>query len=532
MAVPWFNDYPPAGLPWQFSINSGGTYNTYPGGNFAQPNGLATGVQRFRQQFVVPPGVTATYLKLNIAGDIYSNPNPAAAEIRIDGVFVSFKLPRPGTSAVYIPMSLLPPGPHTFEIWLGATSDVGVSRLDLVQASLIETPAPCNCGSPTWIPAIADSFTGFSAVPQTSHVNAISATPTFTISGPIRGVRFRAPDIGAPGNPSGDGAILFNTSTNETGAIPAVGGWAPPIPAFPATVAGPNTRVLSGITVTVNRDGKLSQTSGAAFRLAKQNANPPASLEFEWYTIEFSSPVTNFQWAGAAYSGGGSPPNEGISQLQVLSDSPPCNCCSLATLGERCYRQEELQAIFSSVNVITTGGAGNATILPITRWIDQDITGANFTGWTSPGIQWTDTTSPQIEFLFATPIDRLTRIQEYNQGGGDLGDLDGFGSAQVDFFNAGGALIYTTNFTMGNGGAPFSLTLPTPLYNVSRIRWRNMRKLNPGATVSPLTREFQAFFEPVRIAQPQICNGEITWFDSVTGDQVDPVNFITCPPIP
>lgn len=534
MAVAWFPDSPPfPGAPaWQRSVNSGGLYINYPGGNIAEPINAPAETVRFRRQITVPPGVTEDFLRLVITGDIWDTDNNQPARVYIDGVFHNFILPLPGGPSM-IPMSLLPSGPHDIEIRMGATGpNAGVVRLDVVTASLITSPEPCNCGSPTWVPAVANAFTGWTAAPETNHVSATSGTPTFTVNGPVRGIRFRMPERGAQSSPEGDGAVLFTISTSETGVIPTVG-WAPAIPAFPATAAGPFSIVLSGTTVTYQYDARLGQVSAATFRTAKQNANNAGSPEFQWATFTFSQPVTNILVTGSAFTGAGPLPREGVGQLQVLTDSPPCNCCPFAEQQQRCYRTEELQALFNSPPVvITNGGAGNAVTGLLSRWVDQDITGANFTGWTSPGIQWTEYTSPIIQFTFPTPIDRLTRIQEYNQGGGDLGDSDGFGSAVVDFFDPSGALLATHTFTMGNGAAPFSLTLPTPLYNVSRIVWRNIRKLNPGATVAPLVREFQAFYEPVRIAQAQICNGTVTWFDSVTGDQVDPDNFVTCPPIP
>lgn len=383
-----------------------------------------------------------------------------------------------------------------------------------------------------WRPAVASASVGWSATPDTTHVNATAGGPTFTVAGPTRGVRFRSPDFGAPASLAGDSAIHFTMSTTQTGLVTSSAGWAPAIPLFPAAASpGPFVKNQSGITITLNSDGKRAQNGGGAlgYRLAKQNSNPPASPEHEWITFEFSSPVTNIIFGGSFFTAAGPTPREGMSQLEVLFETEDSNleCCCPLNLDSRCYVVEELQALFDTV-VVTANPAGYALAGPIGRFIDQDITGALFTGFFTPAGQISDANSPTIEFTFTTPQNRVTRVQEYNQGGGDLGDFDGFASTLLQVFDPTNALLFSGTFTMGNGGSPFQLIFPTPLNNVKRMTWTLVKKLNPGATVAPLAREFQAFREPVRHAVASICDGTITWFDAETGDVVSLLNFIDC----
>lgn len=377
----------------------------------------------------------------------------------------------------------------------------------------------CSCRFPTWTPAVASTFSGWSAAPQTTHVNATTVNPLFTIAGPVSGIRFRMPDYGGPSQANGDGAVFILITTTQTGAV-TLPGWAPAVPVFPATAAGPFTKTQSGITMTVNRDGHLAQQSSATWRLAKQNANP-ISPEFEWFTIEFSSPVTNILVNTSAFTGA-SPPNEGVSQLQVLTDGP-CSCCPFGGGDLRCYSQEELQVLFSSA-VISSNPAGYASAGAVGLWIDQSLAGAPFGGFGTPAGQIPVGSRPAYEFSFATPQNRITRVQEHNQGGGDLFDSDGFGATQFSLISPTGAVLYTGTLVCANGAAPFSTSFP-PIDNVAKIRWWDLTKVTPAAGAAPLGREFQAFQSPVRQATSIICNGQIIWVDTVTGDRVDPANF-------
>lgn len=166
----------------------------------------------------------------------------------------------------------------------------------------------------------------------------------------------------------------------------------------------------------------------------------------------------------------------------------PCDCCAFG--DARCALAEHLFDAGPAVLV----SQGTATgVYPLDRWSNGDISGGPFTGFNSPGIQFTAATSPVVDLSFATPQNRVRGIREWNQGGSDLGDTDGFASWDMEFF-AGAVSLGIFNMTMGNGGAPFTFLLPgvQELDGVTRVRLSNMRKLNPGGTVSPLTREVRA----------------------------------------
>jgi hypothetical protein len=174
------------------------------------------------------------------------------------------------------------------------------------------------------------------------------------------------------------------------------------------------------------------------------------------------------------------------------------------------------------------GVVGSSSPAQLAMWSDGDVAGPNFTGFNSPGVQLTAATSPIVDLEFATPQNRVRGLREWNQGGGDLSDADGFASWDFEFF-AGATSLATGNMAMGNGGAPFSFLLPggQELNGVTRVRLSNMRKLNPGATVSPLTREVRALLvQPVYpCRRPR--TGAIEWY-SQAGNLVPTADLVAC----
>lgn len=185
----------------------------------------------------------------------------------------------------------------------------------------------------------------------------------------------------------------------------------------------------------------------------------------------------------------------------------PCDCCAFG--DARCALGERL---FDGGDAVLVSQGTATGIYPLSRWSDGDIAGPNFTGFNSPGVQFTAATSPVVELLFASPVNRLRGVREWNQGGGDLGDADGFASWDMEFF-AGAVSLGVFNMTMGNGGAPFTFLLPgvQELDGVTRVRLSNMRKLNPGSGVSPLTREVRALaFQTVFPCRRG--NGAVEWY--------------------
>lgn len=202
----------------------------------------------------------------------------------------------------------------------------------------------------------------------------------------------------------------------------------------------------------------------------------------------------------------------------------PCNCCVVCE--PRCALTE---VIFDGAKTpVFSGGPGVVATGPASRWSDGDVAGPNFTGYNSPGVQLTAVTSPIMDLSFAQPHNRVRGLREWNQGGGDLSDTDGFSSWDFEFF-AGAVSLATGTMTMGNGGAPFTHLLPggQELNGVTKVRLSNMRKLNPGATVSPLTREVRAL-EAGTVFPCRRPNGALEWYDS-NGNLALAADIVDCP---
>lgn len=206
----------------------------------------------------------------------------------------------------------------------------------------------------------------------------------------------------------------------------------------------------------------------------------------------------------------------------------PCDCCPVAA-PERCANVEQL--FDGTKTLVFQGGpgvTGSSTPATLALWSDGSTAGIPFTGFNSPPVQLTAATSPIVDLEFLVPQNRVRGLREWNQGGGDLGDLDGFASWDFEFF-AGATSLATGNMVMGNGGAPFSFLLPggQELDGVTRVRLSNMRKLNPGSTVSPLTREVRALLvQPVYpCRRPR--TGAVEWYDT-NGNLVPQSDLVAC----
>lgn len=198
----------------------------------------------------------------------------------------------------------------------------------------------------------------------------------------------------------------------------------------------------------------------------------------------------------------------------------PCNCCPISRCG-----RANVERIFDGGPAVLVANPGGFGVLPLARWSDGDISGANFTGFTTPGVQITPATSPTIDLLFAAPRGNVVGLREWNQGGGDLNDSDGFSGWTVTVLDPVSAVLFTGPMVMGNGGAPFTLLFPGPLDNVARVRLTNMTKINPGSGVSPLVREVRALVnEPVF---PCRRAGVVTWYD-VAGNVVPTASVTPC----
>lgn len=198
----------------------------------------------------------------------------------------------------------------------------------------------------------------------------------------------------------------------------------------------------------------------------------------------------------------------------------PCNCCPISGCGRALTEQ-----IFDAGPAVLVANPAGYGVLPLARWSDGDIAGPNFTGFNTPGVQITPANSPTIDLSFAAPRDRVAGLREWNQGGGNLNDFDGFAGWTVTVFDPGAVPLFTGPMVMGNGGAPFTLLFPALLNNVARVRLTGMTKLNPGSGVSPLVREVRALVEAPVFPCRRL--GVITWYD-VAGNVVPTATVTPC----
>lgn len=215
-------------------------------------------------------------------------------------------------------------------------------------------------------------------------------------------------------------------------------------------------------------------------------------------------------------------------RLVASGPGVPCDCCPSGP--PRCA---QVELVFDGSHTLVFQGGpgivGSSDAIGLARWSDYDISGGNYTGFNSLAVQFTAATSPIVDLSFATPQNRIWGLREWNQGGGDLGDLDGFASWDVEFF-AGVTSLATGNMAMGNGGAPFTFVLPggQELNGVTRVRLSNMRKLNPGSTVAPLVREVRALQVQTVFPCRRRTTAALEWY-SQAGDLVSSADIIPCP---
>lgn len=202
----------------------------------------------------------------------------------------------------------------------------------------------------------------------------------------------------------------------------------------------------------------------------------------------------------------------------------PCSCCP--TGDTRCALSQILFDNGPAVLVANPGGYG---VLPLNLWSDGSIAGIPFTGFNTPGIQITPATSPTIDLVFAVPQDRIRGLREWNQGGGDLNDSDGFSGWDVDFRDPASVSLATGHMVMANGGAPFTFLLPGGqiINNVKSVRLTNMTKVNPGSGAAPLVREVEAL-QLNRVFSCRTPAGALQWYDQ-NGTLVPAADIVACP---
>lgn len=345
------------------------------------------------------------------------------------------------------------------------------------------------------------------------------------------------------------GAATYAFFTTNAGQVTGNNPNATPIPAIGARSmavnVGPNTTVpiISWVNIPLVNGQKYRLRLYAAqifapFAVAIRinggtDGNIPVTAPAG--SSQWQSTVTDFIYTGptgnqtvglfsnSGVAGGNDHTFDEISLRTVSGLDVPCDCCPSGP--PRCAL---VQVMFDAPTVLVSAGTSTGTY-PLTRWSDGDISGGNFTGFNSPGVDFTAVTSPVIDLSFASAQNRIRGLREWNQGGGDLNDNDGFASWDATFFDNSAVVLATGNMIMGNGGAPFTFLLPgvQELNGVKRVRLDNMRKLNPGATVAPLVREVEA----LQIQTVYPCRrrtGAIEWY-SEAGELVPSGDVIACP---
>ena len=72
-----------------------------------------------------------------------------------------------------------------------------------------------------------------------------------------------------------------------------------------------------------------------------------------------------------------------------------------------------------------------------------------------------------IDYGFTTPKQAVTALLLDNNGGGDLNDNDGIGTAAVQVFDSNGAVLFSGQLVAGNGGSTFRTSFPDALDDVA-----------------------------------------------------------------
>jgi hypothetical protein len=148
MTVPWINDFPvpqAPGTAWQYSTNAGATWGPVPTGN---PNEVPgpTGQQRYRQNFTVPAG-PAQVLTATVGGDTWDGSQSIPGRVVLDGADQGLITPLIGGPPWAGPARftlLVPPGPHTIELWMGQADGATPSTAPTATFATQDFQ-PCQC---------------------------------------------------------------------------------------------------------------------------------------------------------------------------------------------------------------------------------------------------------------------------------------------------------------------------------------------------------------------------------------------------
>ena len=166
------------------------------------------------------------------------------------------------------------------------------------------------------------------------------------------------------------------------------------------------------------------------------------------------------------------------------------------TIASSSVSAAEVVAPFNSVTLVANPRPWPISGLPNT--IDGSVAGLVyariFTGQAAA-------TGVVIDYGFTTPEFQVTAVQLFNNGGGNLSDFDGIGTALVEVFDPAGTVLFSGSLNAGNGSAGFRTNFPAPLDNVARVRLSNITNLPGAAAPDIIWREFRAF---QNVATPNI----------------------------
>ncbi|MEU4228298.1 hypothetical protein AB0F17_28725 [Nonomuraea sp. NPDC026600] len=121
--APFFHPFPAGNAFWQESRNAGASYLAAPAAASTTQVIGATGTQRFRQLFTIPPGVAGTYA-VTVSGDTFANPPNVPARVVYDGVDQGPVTPISGPATFTLPVVA---GAHDFQLWIGQATSAGAT---------------------------------------------------------------------------------------------------------------------------------------------------------------------------------------------------------------------------------------------------------------------------------------------------------------------------------------------------------------------------------------------------------------------
>lgn len=215
----------------------------------------------------------------------------------------------------------------------------------------------------------------------------------------------------------------------------------------------------------------------------------------------------------------------------------PCECCPMGPLGlTGCWAtptpvaNPPLSPIGNPTIVANPNGWG----FSVASWADNNAAGPSFSGNTAgPGGGNTTYTGLVVDITYPTDVNHVKELGLWNNGGNILNDADGMGAFTFELFNAANVSVAGPFNVVGSNGGSLAPTNVYPiaaapgLDGVRRIRITNMTSLSHGIPTN-LVRLIALRLYSIRPAFALICDGELSWFDTQTGDPVDSSLIVSC----